>query len=175
MRPARSAASILAPIAGLGAFAALLALAAPVALAQPVVKPLPKAFEAYQQHDITPGLCHVVNASEAQCVIPEMTAGPYAIEVAGTSTAQAAGATQKLRILVGAVDCATGQNTAAWSQGARTFRLGCAVTLLTDQSMIIRVLYEDAHATKDPAGPLVSVRRLPWQGVLNVTPYVPKQ
>jgi len=152
-----------------------LALAAGAAFAQPAPKPLPKAFEAYQQHDITPGLCRVVSPAEAQCIIPEMTAGPYAIEVAGTSTAQAAGATQTLKIFVGALACATGQNTAPWSQGARTFRLGCATTLLTDQAMVIRVVYEDVNATKDPAGPLISVRRTPWQGVLSLTPYVPKQ
>ncbi|MGA0603949.1 hypothetical protein ACO2Q3_24800 [Caulobacter sp. KR2-114] len=154
---------------------ASLALAAPAAMAQPATRPLPRAFDAYLQHDITPGLCHVVSPAEAQCIIPEMTAGPYAIEVAGTSTAQGPGATQTLKIVVGAVPCATGQNTGTWTQGARTFRLGCVVTLLTDQSLIARVIYEDAHATKDPAGPLISVRRLPWQGVLNVTPYVPKQ
>lgn len=154
---------------------ALLALTAPGAIAQPVARSLPKAFDAYQQHDISPGLCRVISPSEAQCIVPEMTAGQYAIEVAGTSTAQGPGASQTLKIIVGTAPCATGQNTAPWEKGARTFRLGCATTLLTDASLILRVVYDDVHATKDPSGPLISVRRLPWQGVLNVTPYVPKQ
>lgn len=145
------------------------------AAAQPATRSLPRAFDAYQQRDISPGLCKVVSPGEAQCTIPEMTAGQYAVEVAGTSTAHGAGARQTLRIFVGTVACATGRNTAPWEKGARTFRLGCATTLLTDAAMTVRVVYEDANATKDPAGPLISIRRLPWEGVLNVSPYVPKQ
>jgi hypothetical protein len=145
------------------------------AVAQPGPASVPKAFGDYLQRDITPGLCKVVSPSEAQCVIPEMTAGQYAIEAAGTSTSQGADARQTLQINVGVVGCATGQNTTPWPSGARTFRLGCAVILLTDKPLIVRVVYDDVHAIKDPKGPLLSIRRLPWQGVLNSSAYVPQQ
>ena len=108
-------------------------------------------------------------------MIPEMTAGQYAIEAAGTSTSQGADARQTLQINVGVVGCATGQNTTPWPSGARTFRLGCAVIILTDKPLIVRVIYDDVHAIKDPTGPLISIRRLPWQGVLNSSAYVPQQ
>lgn len=145
------------------------------ASAQPVTGGLPKAFADYVQHDITPGLCHVVSAAEAQCVIPEMTAGQYAIEAAGTSTSQGADAKQTLEIRIGSAGCATGQNSTPWPSGARTFRLGCATTILTDRALIVHVIYGDVDAIKDPKGPLISIRRLPWQGILSVSAYVPKQ
>ena len=86
-------------------------------LAQPTPASVPKAFGDYLQRDITPGLCKVVSPSEAQCVIPEMTAGQYAIEAAGTSTSQGPDAKQTLQITVGVVGCATGQNSTPWPSG----------------------------------------------------------
>ena len=146
-----------------------------VAATQPMPGGVPKAFGDYLQRDVTPGMCRVVSPAEAQCVIPDMTAGQYAIEAAGTSTSQGADAKQALQITVGTFPCASGHNWTPWPSGARTFRLGCAVTVLTDKSLIVKVLYQDSNATKDPKGPIINIRRMPWQGVLNATAYVPQQ
>ncbi|HEX7758404.1 MAG TPA: hypothetical protein VF459_02800 [Caulobacteraceae bacterium] len=145
------------------------------AVAQPAPPPLPKAFAEYGQPDITPGLCKTVSPAEVQCIIPAMTAGQYLIEATGTSTSQGADAKQALQITIGAVPCGSGHNTAPWPSGARTFRLNCSVSVLTDRPLVVRVLYQDVNATKDPNGPQLSIRRQPWEGVLNSRIFVPQQ
>ncbi len=143
------------------------------ALAQ--VGPLPHAFAGYAQPAIPPGACKAVNAGEAQCVIPAMTAGRYLIEAAGTSTTQGGDAVQALEIDVGGGKCGVGKNTRPWPSGARTFRLDCEVTVLTDVPLMVRALYADAKAVKDPAGPSITIRPVPWNGVLSSQPFAPQQ
>ena len=145
------------------------------AVAQPAPPALPKAFAGYGQPDITPGLCKTVSPAEVQCMIPPMTAGQYLVEAAGTSTSQGADARQALQITVGAAPCGSAQNNAPWPSGARTFRLDCSVSVLTDQPLVVRVIYQDVHATKDPKGPELSIRRQPWEGVLNSRVFAPQQ
>ncbi len=166
--------------------AALALAAASIAAAQPDQRgpapTPPRAFQesGYSEPDITPGLCKIVDSSHAQCTIPEMTAGRYYIEAAGTSKATDAGAAQQLTILVGEAQCAQGaRGTDAknpWAAGEpRTLKLGCVTSVVTDRALEINVFYADAKATKDSKGPIVSVRRLPWGGVLTMAPVVPKQ
>ena len=164
--------------------AALTAIAgASAAAAQPAAAPTPlgppRVFDGYTQPEITRGLCRNINATISQCTIPAGTAGRYLIHAAGTSTAPRAGAKQQLSILIGEADsarsCATATNSSAWPSGARTFRLDCAVTVVTDRPLTIFVRYADENATKDPAGPVVSVQRLPWDGIVDMQYSIPNQ
>ena len=150
--------------------------AAPTAAPVPApLTPLPRAFAGYAQPQIPATACQVISAAEARCSIPAMTAGPYLIEATATSTATAADATQAMEIDVGGGRCGVGRNTAAWSSGARSFTFGCQVTVLADSPLSVRVLYGDKSATKDPRGPQVVIRPLPWNGVLSAVPFAPKQ
>jgi hypothetical protein len=108
--------------------------------------------------------------------MPGMIAGRYVIESAGSSTAQGPGAVQAMQIVVADRVCGLARDTAGtWSSGRRTFRFDCAVTLLSEQPVLVRVLYADEKAVKDPKGPAVSIRPLAWNGVLDVLPFAPKQ
>jgi len=167
MRTAALAAS-LCLIAG-----GVLAQAAPAAAPAPLGPP--RAFAGYSQPAIGAAGCHMVSAAQAQCVIPAMTAGRYLIEGSGTSTFAAAGATQTLVVQIGGQRCAAVQNKAPWTSGARTFKVDCVVSVLTDRPLIVAVGYGDEHATKDPRGPSLTLRPLPWEGVLSAAPFVPRQ
>jgi hypothetical protein len=142
----------------------------------PAAAPLPRAFAGYAQPAIPPSACQVVSAAETRCIIPANTAGHYLIEAAGSSTAQGAGAAQALQIVVADQVCGIGRHTqGTWSSGRRTFRFDCAVTFLADQPVTVRVIYADEKAVKDPGGPIVAIRPLPWNGVLATQPFAPKQ
>ncbi len=147
--------------------------AASPALAQALAPP--RAFAGYAQPAIPPTACKVIDTAQTQCEIPAMTAGRYLIEAAGTSSAPAVGANQALEIDVAGRQCGVGRDSAAWKSGARTFRLDCEVTLLTDAPLTVKVIYADAAATKDPKGPAVNIRPLPWTGVLSTQPFAPRQ
>lgn len=149
--------------------------AATAASAQPATTPLPHAFAGYTQPAIGPGLCKVVSPGETQCVIPAMSAGRYVIEAAGTSTAAGAAPQQALEIVVGDSSCGLGRNSKTWPTGRRTFRLSCEVRVVADAPITVRALYADAQATKDPKGPALVVRALPWDGVLSSRIFAPKQ
>jgi hypothetical protein len=150
---------------------------AAAALAQSTAAPpaLPKLLSAYSQPEITPGLCRNVNPGQTDCIIPAMSAGHYIIHAAGTSTSQGADAKQQLVIVAGTRVCGNATNTNAWPTGARTFKLDCDVTVITDKPLTLSVRYGDFHATKDPKGPLMSVERAGWEGVLDARVTVPKQ
>jgi len=135
----------------------------------------PRAFAGYAQPAIAPSACKMISIAQTQCEIPPMTAGRYLIEAAGTSSAPAAGANQALEIDVAGRRCGVGRDSVAWKSGPRTFRLDCEVTLLTDTPLTVKVIYADAAATKDPKGPAVTIRPLPWTGVLSAQPFAPGQ
>ncbi len=146
-----------------------------VAAAPAPVGPLPRAFAGYNQPTIPATACRSLGPTEAQCVIPAMTAGRYLIEATGTSTSQGADAIQALEIDIGDRQCGVGKNAAPWPSGSRTFRLNCEVSLLSDSPVVVRVVYADAKAVKDPKGPTLAIQPLPWNGVLFSQPFVPKQ
>lgn len=156
--------------------AVLASTTAAAALAQPAGPSVPKAFTEYAQPDITPGLCKNVSPTQTQCTIPAMTAGRYLIEAAGTSTSTAEDAYQRITIQVGSTSCQVATNKAAWpAKKPRTFRFDCVATVLTDRPLVVTAAYDDFHATKDPKGPTLSVRRLPWEGVLSASGFAPPQ
>jgi hypothetical protein len=135
--------------------------------AQPADVPM-AGMDGYSHPDIGPDQCKTVNASQAQCVIPAKSAGRYLIVAAGTSTANAEGATQTIQI--GGVGWTCGQAAVLktpWSSGKRTFARTCVVTVLSDNPVPVVVVYGDTNATKDPKGPTLALRRIPWDGVIS--------
>ena len=148
-------------------------LSAPAAWSQ--AGPLPRAFAGYAQNTVPADACRAVTAAEVRCEIPAMTAGRYLIEAAGTSSAPGAGANQAIEIDIGGRQCGGGRNASPWKSGARTFRVDCEAILLADTATSVRVVYADAQATKDPKGPIVTIRPLPWAGVLAARPFAPPQ
>ncbi len=157
-----------------GPIFALAALGAAGASAAQVAG-LPRAFASYAQPAISAAACRSLGPAETQCVIPAMTAGHYIIEAAATSTAQGVGANQVLEIDVGGGQCGVGRDTAPWASGSRTFRLDCEVNLLSDAPVAVRVIYADSQAVKDPKGPVVTFKALPWSGVLSAQAFAPRQ
>ncbi|HWA63885.1 MAG TPA: hypothetical protein VG939_21095 [Caulobacteraceae bacterium] len=158
--------------------AAAIVLASSAAAAQPAqMPPLPKLFAGYTQHDVTPGLCRNVSPKQTQCIFPEMTAGRYMIEVSGTSTATAANAAQAIQIAVGNAVCGGGlrRNTQPLVVGKpSTLKLACETTIVTDTTLAVTAVYDDANATKDPKGPTLAIRRLPWTGIVTDKLIVPQ-
>jgi hypothetical protein len=139
----------------------------------------PKVFldEGYSQPDITPGMCENVGPKETKCVIPGMTAGDYLILASGASTATAAGAVQAIDIRLGNAVCNkaqsknTGEGSKPWLTGtSQTIRAACAIKILSDRELTIITTYADDHATADPKGPRLSLRRLPWSPVMSAEP-----
>jgi hypothetical protein len=147
--------------------------AAPAAVAAPAA-PLgpPRGFQGYAQPDIGASACRTVSAQQTNCVLPPMTAGRYLVEASGTSTALAAGAVQKMGIIVGQTNCGTAERkpnpAKPWVVGqAKTIKLQCEIQVLTDRPLTISVFYADDKATKLATGPTLTVKRLPWDGVLS--------
>ncbi len=135
----------------------------------------PRAFVGYSQPMITAASCRAISAAETRCTIPAMTAGRYLIEAAGTSTWAAADPVQALGIQIGPTPCGRAQDKQTWTKGPRTFRMDCVASVLTDRPLTVFAVYGDSHATKDPRGPSLTFRQLPWDGLLAAAPFVPKQ
>ena len=159
------------------ALAAAAAQAQPPSPAPPAPPPTPpRVFLAagYSEPDITPGYCHNVDANQTQCTLPGMTAGRYIVAVGATSTATAADAAQQIIIVAGDQTCTSTRAPdpkTPWAVGTkRTFYSACAFTIVTYTPLTVTGIYKDANATKEPKGPVLSVSRQPWNGVLAATP-----
>lgn len=133
----------------------------------------PRAFQGYAQPDIAASYCRTVNAGQTTCTLPAMTAGRYLVRASGTSTAKGAGAAQKIVIQVGGRACGAAERKPGgqtpWTTGPKTIRLNCEITVLTDRPLAVSAVYGDANATKAPAGPTLTLERLPWDGVLSAS------
>jgi hypothetical protein len=142
---------------------------------------LPRLFAqaGYAEPAIPASACRAVDAGKATCTIPPMTAGRYFARAAGTSTATAADAAQQVTIAAGDQHCTSTWSPdpkAPWAVGAkRTFYAGCVFTLVTDEPMTVTVIYLDDKATKDPAGPTLSLYPEAWTGALGALPVSIKQ
>jgi hypothetical protein len=165
------------------ASAAAAAPAAPPAPAGPPPAPpsLPRMFTqaGYALAQVPASACKPVSAAEAACTLPAMTAGRYFVRAAATSTATAAGAAQQVTIAAGDQHCTATWSPdakAPWAVGAkRTFYSGCVFTIVTDEPMTVTALYFDEKATKDPAGPSLSIYPQTWTGALSALPVAIKQ
>jgi hypothetical protein len=137
------------------------------------------AQAGYSEPAIPASACRAVNAGQAACAIPPMTAGRYFARATATSTATAAGAAQQVTIAAGDQHCTSTWSPdpkAPWAVGAkRTFYAGCVFTLVTDEPMTVTVIYLDDKATKDPAGPTLSLYPEAWTGALSALPVSIKQ
>ncbi|MFZ5669631.1 MAG: hypothetical protein ACOY4K_09055 [Pseudomonadota bacterium] len=156
--------------------------AAPPAPARPAAPPPappaplgpPRAFQGYSQPDIGAAYCRVVNPGQTTCNLPAMTAGRYLVKASGTSTSTAAGATQTLAIVVGNRICGPAERKptaqAPWPAGqTKTIRLNCEILVLTDRPLAVSAVYVDGKANKAAAGPTLTLERMPWEGVLDVS------
>jgi hypothetical protein len=153
------------------AFAALVALAsAGSATAQSANSasdvPMP-GVAGYDHPQIGSDACKVVNPGAAQCIIPAKSAGEYVIVASGTSTAKGADAAQQLTIGGENWRCGPVTDTAKWSSGPRTFSIACRIQILTDRPLTVIARYDDRNADKDPKGPTLVVKPVPWSGVLS--------
>jgi hypothetical protein len=142
----------------------------------------PRIFQAagYSQPDITPGLCKTLNDHAVQCTIPEMTVGRYLVQASGTSTPSATDAAQQLTIVVGDSSCGSAtfrgtEKIPAKVGAAHPLKFSCITTVMSDQPVVVTVIYADNKATKDPKGPTLSLRKVPWGGVLSAAGFVPQQ
>jgi hypothetical protein len=153
--------------------------AQPAAPQPPAVPPRVFLAAGYGEPDITPGFCRNIDTTHTQCTIPAMTAGRYLVTVGGTSTAAAAGAVQQITIQAGDQRCTSTRNPdpqAPWAIGQkRTFYSACLITVITDVPLAVNAFYADAKATKDPRGPVLSVGRQPWVGVIAALPVQVRQ
>jgi opacity protein-like surface antigen len=152
-----------------------LALAASAAAAQtPAPAPanfaLPRAYAGagYAQPEITQ--CTTAGALRRDCVVPAMTAGRYLIVAIGGATASGANATQTLSITLNGAPCAA--TAPAAFTGKEGLRIGCEVSLLTDQPLTVSAVYGVQNGAADPAGPKLVLRRQPWLGVLSASAVV---
>ncbi|HWF75744.1 MAG TPA: hypothetical protein VN694_01085 [Caulobacteraceae bacterium] len=165
----------------LAASAASAAPAAPPAGPPPAPPSLPRLFAqaGYALPQIPTSACKTVNAAEAACTLPAMTAGRYFARATATSTATAAGAAQQITIAAGDQHCTSTWSPdpkAPWAVGSkRTFYAGCVFTIVTDEPMTVAVVYLDEKATKDPAGPTLSIYPQAWTGALSALPVAIKQ
>jgi hypothetical protein len=141
--------------------------AAPVA---PPDTPL-AAFPDYGHPEVTADNCTVKGPGRTECFIPAKTAGRYVVEAAGTSTATGPDATQTLFLGGPAWACNQPVTTkkGEWTSGVRTLKVACVVTVLADKPLAVVAVYDDTDAKKDPKGPVVTIRRMGWNGVLEVS------
>jgi hypothetical protein len=146
--------------------AAATAAAAQAADNPPPDVPMP-GVAGYDHPQIGADACKVLNPSVAQCTIPAKSAGQYVVVASGTSTAKGADAAQQLTIGGQGWQCSPVTNTAKWSSGPRTFTVACMIQILTDRPLLVRVLYADKNADKDPKGPTLAIQTVPWTGVLS--------
>lgn len=140
----------------------------------------PRGFVGYTQPDIGASACRVVSPTQTTCTIPAMTAGRYLIEASGTSTSTAAGSVQRIAIVIGSTNCGQAERkptaTAPWAVGAaKTLKLQCEVEVLSDRPLAVTAVYADDKATKAATGPTLTVKRLPWDGVLSTRVAAPPQ
>jgi hypothetical protein len=156
-------------------FAALALAALASAAASPPTPPDTPlgAFPDYGHPEVTVANCRSHDPGRTECFIPAKTAGRYVVEAAGTSTATGPGATQSLVLGGPGWSCNQPITTkkGEWSSGPRTLRIGCVVTVLADAPVPVIAAYADTNATKDPKGPVVLIRRIAWDGVLEVSDF----
>jgi hypothetical protein len=157
----------------------------------PVVDVPPRGFPGYAHPEVTAAMCRVVNTAQTQCILPAMTAGRYLVEAVGVSTAvtpmpaaptpargaapaKPQAAAQALTIVAGDRVCGRAESP-TWVSGVHALRFNCEIAIVSDTPFAITVVYADVNATKDARGPGLSIRRLPWDGVLSARPFVPQQ
>jgi hypothetical protein len=114
--------------------------------------------------------CQNKGPNETDCTIPGKTMGRYAISVQGTSTATGPGATQVIGLGGPGWACGRAATQKAQWTGPRTFVAGCVVTVLSDTPLEVVAAFGGANSKLAASGPVVTIRPLPWTGVLSNGP-----
>lgn len=148
---------------------ALAALATAGANASQPDTPL-AAFQDYGHPAVTAANCQNKGPNETVCTIPGKTMGRYAISAQGTSTATGPGATQVIELGGPGWACGRAATQKAQWTGPRTFVAGCVVTVLSDTPLQVVAAFGGANAKLAASGPVVTIRSLPWTGVLSNGP-----
>jgi hypothetical protein len=132
----------------------------------------PLAAAGYSQTDITADNCSVKSPGLTVCYLRPRTMGRYLVHVEGTSTANGPDATQSIGIVGAGGTWACGSaetKKGSWSSGARTLMAECGLTVLSDAPLEIDATFGSQGATLDPGGPVVTIHRTPWNGVLDAS------
>jgi hypothetical protein len=148
---------------------AALALAAFAITSAGVADP-PLGAAGYSQPDITADNCSVKSPELTVCFLRPRTMGRYLVRVEGVSTANGPDATQSIGIVGagGSWTCGTvGTKPGSWGGGARSLMAECEITVLSDAPLEIDATFGGKGATLDPGGPVVTIHRTPWNGVLE--------
>jgi hypothetical protein len=95
-----------------------------------------------------------------------MTAGRYIILARDGATSTGADAIQALEIALNGQSCAALKSTPFTGKKSLP-PLACQVTVLTDAPITITAAFAVQHATPDPGGPKLVVRRVPWNGIID--------
>jgi hypothetical protein len=132
----------------------------------------PLSAAGYSQPDITADNCSVKSPGLTVCFLRPRTMGRYLVHVEGTSTANGPDATQSIGIVGagGAWACGTAETKkGSWNSGARVLLAECGITVLSDAPLEIDATFGGTGATLDPGGPVVTIHRTPWNGVLDAS------
>jgi hypothetical protein len=126
------------------------------------------AFPDYSHPEITADNCSAKDAAHTICYIPAKTMGRYVVDVRVRATANGAGATQAVAIGGPGWGCGEAKTKATdWSSGSRTFVARCFITVLNDTPVELIATAGGDNITLDPKGPVVTLRRLAWNGILD--------
>jgi hypothetical protein len=149
----------------MAAFPLALAATAQAAPAAPPSYPLPQAYSAYAQPDVTQ--CQSAGPQERDCTVPAMTAGRYLIVAVTDATSTQADATQSLTIKLDDAPCVASRPVPF--TGKKGVRLGCVVNLLTDRPIVVAAVLATHDATPNADGPKLVFQRLPWTGIVQAS------
>jgi hypothetical protein len=163
MSPGLSLAVVsLALAAATGAMAQAVDLPQPAAPAASFT--LPHAYDGYTQADVTQ--CTTTGDAKRECIVPAMTAGRYLILARDSATSTAADATQTMTISLNGQPCAALKSNPFTGKKSLP-AVVCQVTFLTDAPITVTAEFTVVHATADPGGPKLVVRRVPWNGIID--------
>jgi hypothetical protein len=127
-----------------------------------------RGLQQYRHPAIPASACRLVNAGRKDCVIPAMTAGRYLIQATGSSMSMGPKARQQLTIIVANRACAKIANFTPWTGTTRGVTATCEVSILSDEPVVISIVYADSQALKVASGPAVIIERGRWNGVLEM-------
>ncbi|HLI67151.1 MAG TPA: hypothetical protein VKU90_12365 [Caulobacteraceae bacterium] len=125
---------------------------------------VPRAYAGYAQPEITQ--CTTTGDSRRECIVPAMTAGRYLIVARDNATSTGADATQQMQISLNGQPCQTIKSQPFTGKKALP-AIVCEVTFLTDAPITITATFTTEHATADPGGPKLVIRRVPWNGIID--------
>ena len=126
--------------------------------------PAPRFLPGYTHPDITQ--CQTVGASRRECTVPANVGGRYLVEAVGLATGTGPNATLGMNIIIGEQVCI--MQTDGKFKGQYYMHLVCETTLATESPIKIAVNLATRDATLDPGGPKISIRAMPWDGVISV-------